>query len=73
MGSYVFTFHVVSILPGVKIGAYVDYHTTSIEMIHPVESQHSSASASVSSPAFLTQGKLSQAHHLAFEVERAQI
>ena len=60
--GYAFTFHVVSILAGVNIGAYVHYPTISTEMIHRVESRvalHNN-SASVSSSKFLTQGKLLQ-------------
>ena len=58
--GYAFTFHVVSVLAGVNIGAYVHYPTISTEMIHRVESRvalHNN-SASVSSSTFLTQGKL---------------
>jgi len=60
--GYAFTFHIVSILAGVNIGAYVHYPTISTEMIHRVESRvalHNN-SASVSSSIFLTQGKLLQ-------------
>jgi len=60
--GYAFTFHVVSILTGINIGAYVHYPTISTEMIHRVESRvalHNN-SASVSSSTFLTQGKLLQ-------------
>ena len=58
--GYAFTFHIVSILTGVNVGAYVHYPTISTEMIHRVESRvalHNN-SASVSSSTFLTQGKL---------------
>jgi len=60
--GYAFTFHIVSILTGVNVGAYVHYPTISTEMIHRVESRvalHNN-SASVSSSSFLTQGKLLQ-------------
>ena len=58
--GYAFTFHVVSILTGVNIGAYVHYPTISTEMIRRVESRvalHNN-SASVSSSTLLTHGKL---------------
>ena len=58
--GYAFTFHIVSILTGVNVGAYIHYPTISTEMIHRVESRvalHNN-SASVSSSTFLTQGKL---------------
>ena len=58
--GYAFTFHVVSILTGAKVGAYVHYPTISTEMIRRVESRvalHNN-SASVSSSTFLTRAKL---------------
>jgi hypothetical protein len=69
--GYAFTFHVVSILTGVKVGAYVHYPTISTEMIRRVESRvalHNN-SASVSSSTFLTHGKLLSVLSLAFEAE----
>ena len=60
--GYAFTFHVVSILTGVNIGAYVHYPMISTEMIRRVESRvalHNN-SASVSSSTLLTRGKLLQ-------------
>jgi alpha-1,2-mannosyltransferase len=58
--GYAFTFHVVSILTGVNIGAYVHYPMVSTEMIRRVESRMTSHnnSASVSSSTLLTRGKL---------------
>lgn len=58
--GYAFTFHVVSLLVGVNVGAYVHYPTISTEMIHRVESRvalHNN-STSVSSSTLLTRGKL---------------
>jgi cytochrome bd-type quinol oxidase subunit 2 len=58
--GYAFTFHVVSILTGVNIGAYVHYPAVSTEMIRRVESRMTlhNNSASVSSSTLLTRGKL---------------
>lgn len=73
--GYAFTFHVVSILAGVNIGAYVHYPTISTEMVHRVEARvalHNN-SASVSSSTFLTQGKLLQAPSPLSEVRNTKL
>jgi len=58
--GYVFTFHIVLILTGVNVGAYVHCPAVGAEIVHRVKSRvalHNN-SASVSSSTFLTQGKL---------------
>lgn len=58
--GYAFTFPVVSLLGNVPIGAYVHYPTISTTMLSRVRSraQGVTNSESISSSAFLSQGKL---------------
>ncbi|KAF9066173.1 glycosyltransferase family 4 protein [Rhodocollybia butyracea] len=58
--GYAFTFHVVSLLAGIPIGAYVHYPTISTNMLNRIKSRkrwHTNSDV-ISSSAFLSQGKL---------------
>ncbi|KAE9411360.1 mannosyltransferase [Gymnopus androsaceus JB14] len=58
--GYAFTFHVVSLLAGIPIGAYVHYPTISTNMLNRVKSRKRgyTNSDAISSSTFLSQGKL---------------
>ena len=58
--GYAFTFHVVSLLGRIPVGAYVHYPTISTDMLARIKSRkewHTNAST-ISSSAILSQGKL---------------
>jgi alpha-1,2-mannosyltransferase len=58
--GYAFTFNVVKLLTGVKIGAYVHYPTISTDMLARVKSRQRghTNSDTISSSAILSRGKL---------------
>ncbi|KAI0047804.1 glycosyltransferase family 4 protein [Auriscalpium vulgare] len=58
--GYAFTFHVVALLTGVRIGAYVHYPTISTDMLARVQTRRSTYanSSAISSSSILSRGKL---------------
>ena len=58
--GYAFTFHVVSWLAGIPIGAYVHYPTISTDMLARVEARRTTYANSdaISSSTLLSRGKL---------------